>query len=1172
MNIKKIVLLLFLVLVLALPSFGNDVVSIKSNGDLFQTLNDPGGKFTSQGQSVYFSTTSSANKIPRMDGSGKLSLGMMPAGVGAPFLDTTTLLNDSVDVTKTFTIKLDAITSHTNSEMNVPPYLSWTPVTILGNEALRGGKTYNGATLSVGTTPSTEGLISLTETPGAPIGLQRIIVGSSAGDMAIVTSGSTRATFPPGNYIVASVGHQLKTSSDDTISGGSTVNLSGTKGPQVDITGSTTINSISGLTSGRELILRFTGASTLTTAGNLVLLGSGNITTNAGDSYVAIGGSSTVSIKPYEVAAGSSAGSFKSLGVAGPADMKSINIQDAPVSSLNRVVNIDNTTNYDTSFGTVQGINVGNFTGGGSGSSKRMVAVNIHTLLNATSLGGTPGTAGAAGGDGINVWSDSNAYDATQQRAGIFDVTSDAHTNMVIGATSTIDQHSSGGVDRTRQDVAVGYWSEIIAGNRLTPSDLSQVNNPTNFVAKTWQHGTSASIGGQATGYAVKNWGCTNVHTAGTYTVTASSPLIASTSHGLGRGNVVRVTNSGGSVPGGLATGIDYYVVQVGAQGTLSNDNSGFNVANGEQVTIGSATYTFKTTLTPFEGEVLIGANADASLLNLTRAINHSDNNISSPLYKCANANSDVRASASITSHGFTVTAIIPGTAGNSIATTDTSARLNWASTTLTGGYDDANNFQLATTTEGTPIVPSTTGSGTQNWTHDSCPSVVAGLDIDNSISIGVYENYAIRSKSTAPSVLFGPLTVSGANVTANNVSPGYASQATISGTTALTVASAGIQEFTGTTSGQIVQLPDVTTLNTGHQFLIINSSNQTVTVKSSGSNTVAILAASGNTSVRLTCILTTGTSGSSWRAGVFNTIYSLGKYLQVQNSFQIKGTDGSLLEFGSHGLDLSTAAVGAVAIIDSVTNSLIGLNPGTAGQSLITNGSSFNPSFSDQLRITKIINQTSNGVLKTSGSDGTLSVDTGTYVRSDMLTVEQALGSAILAQKFPMDRITTSVSMIDGQARFDAVYIPATTNITGVKWWQANPGSYTADNNNYIALYSYSAGTLTQVAISTNDGNVWQTGSTTQMRNAAFTTCTGGCPYVAAPGVYYIATLYNSSSGTAATLGSTTQYGSVAITQLDFTNSAMTQGTLSGQTALTTPITISTLTTVQAQPWSSLY
>lgn len=117
---------------------------------------------------------------------------------------------------------------------------------------------------------------------------------------------------------------------------------------------------------------------------------------------------------------------------------------------------------------------------------------------------------------------------------------------------------------------------------------------------------------------------------------------------------------------------------------TLTSNNT--NVVDGDQVVIGGKTYTFKTVLTPTEGEVLIGADADASLLNLINAINHTG--VSGTDYSCAVANADVSAAVAVTAHAFKVSSRVTGPASVSIVTTTTSANLTWGGATLTGGID----------------------------------------------------------------------------------------------------------------------------------------------------------------------------------------------------------------------------------------------------------------------------------------------------------------------------------------------------------------------------------------------------------------------------------------------------------------------------------------------------
>jgi hypothetical protein len=129
------------------------------------------------------------------------------------------------------------------------------------------------------------------------------------------------------------------------------------------------------------------------------------------------------------------------------------------------------------------------------------------------------------------------------------------------------------------------------------------------------------------------------------------------------------------------------------ASGTLTWDNAA-GPSDGDTVTIGGKVYTFKTTLTPTEGQVLLNGGGDAALLNLIRAINHTGTPDTD--YKCAAANTQVTAAASVTSHQFAVTAITSGVAGNAIATTDRSAHLSWGAATLTGGTVAAATFTVS--------------------------------------------------------------------------------------------------------------------------------------------------------------------------------------------------------------------------------------------------------------------------------------------------------------------------------------------------------------------------------------------------------------------------------------------------------------------------------------------
>ena len=94
----------------------------------------------------------------------------------------------------------------------------------------------------------------------------------------------------------------------------------------------------------------------------------------------------------------------------------------------------------------------------------------------------------------------------------------------------------------------------------------------------------------------------------------------------------------------------------------------------------------------------------------------------------------------------------------------------------------------------------------------------------------------------------------------------GFTSTATAAGTTTLTNASTHYQIFTGTTT-QTILLPVTSTLATGWTFHICNNSTGNVSIQSSGAN--AVITVLPGTTAMCTCISTSGTSETSWEAGL---------------------------------------------------------------------------------------------------------------------------------------------------------------------------------------------------------------------------------------------------------------------------------------------------------------
>ncbi|MCJ8334760.1 MAG: LamG domain-containing protein [Epibacterium sp.] len=159
------------------------------------------------------------------------------------------------------------------------------------------------------------------------------------------------------------------------------------------------------------------------------------------------------------------------------------------------------------------------------------------------------------------------------------------------------------------------------------------------------------------------------------------------------------------------------------------------NPADTETVTIGAQTYTFNTVLGA-ANSILIGSDADDSLTNLTDAINGGDG--AGVRYGAGTAtNVDVTAeNATPATNQMTVTAIIGGSAKNSVATTETLANGAWGGATLSGGADlpGASEFGIQS------LPPDATGVRWisvrhRSYVDDGSATIRTNLDVNGSES-----------------------------------------------------------------------------------------------------------------------------------------------------------------------------------------------------------------------------------------------------------------------------------------------------------------------------------------------------------------------------------------------------------------------------------------------------
>ncbi len=121
------------------------------------------------------------------------------------------------------------------------------------------------------------------------------------------------------------------------------------------------------------------------------------------------------------------------------------------------------------------------------------------------------------------------------------------------------------------------------------------------------------------------------------------------------------------------------------ASQVLSQQVSG-NVEDGDGVEIDGKPYLFKNSVS-IEGDVKIGSDFDASLLNLCRAIDHTGTPDTD--YHCAAEHPTVKTVGVVVGHQTTVMARAFGAAGNSISlTTSGAGHLSFASSVMVNGLD----------------------------------------------------------------------------------------------------------------------------------------------------------------------------------------------------------------------------------------------------------------------------------------------------------------------------------------------------------------------------------------------------------------------------------------------------------------------------------------------------
>lgn len=148
-------------------------------------------------------------------------------------------------------------------------------------------------------------------------------------------------------------------------------------------------------------------------------------------------------------------------------------------------------------------------------------------------------------------------------------------------------------------------------------------------------------------------------------------------------------TDSGSAVP-------DRDTSATAATGTITYSGQ---PSDTETIILGSKTYTFQSSLTNVDGNVLIGASADDTYDNLVAAVTLGGG--AGSTYAAATTDGE-QVMAERASNVVTVTADIANAAGNNIPLGGTASNATLSGSTLSGGTDPSDNaghFKLTATT-----------------------------------------------------------------------------------------------------------------------------------------------------------------------------------------------------------------------------------------------------------------------------------------------------------------------------------------------------------------------------------------------------------------------------------------------------------------------------------------
>ena len=389
-----------------------------------------------------------------------------------------------------------------------------------------------------------------------------------------------------------------------------------------------------------------------------------------------------------------------------------------------------------------------------------------------------------------------------------------------------------------------------------------------------------------------------------------------------------------------------------------------------------------------------------------------------------------------------------------SAPTARTNLGLGSAATATASALTETNDTNITLTLGGTPATALLEAcSLTLGWTGTLAAgrlnaNVVQGITNDTNVTgsisaqdltLGWTGTLAVArggtgvvSVTTAPTASAFAGWDASKNLSANNLIDGFTTTVTSGSTVTLTIASTGIQTFTGSTA-QLVTLP-TTSVAAGGQYLIINASSAVLTVQSSGANSIVAIGA--GTSCLFTAQVATPTTAANWNFSYVGVSIASGKLLKISNSLTLAGTDSTTMTFPSANANIAALNLAAqvqsggvhitVYNIGTVSSGTTTIDCGNGPQQCLQNGgaSTIAAPASDGNCLLQVINGPSAGTITLSGFHTSPSGSGDTFATT--LTVSAA---AVTVTSASPAVITYTNTFVGGEP----VYFTAATIPTGM-------------------------------------------------------------------------------------------------------------------------------------------